>query len=80
MDASDQDQYHTGYLAGLVAESRRDRRRMDPSHGQPAGRWWRRGFDDGWTGSDALRDITASPATAIVPANPILQAATDYPR
>lgn len=61
MDASDQDQYHAGYLAGLVAEARRDRRRLDPSRGKPEGRWWRNGFDDGWTGSDALRDLTAQP-------------------
>lgn len=79
MDASDQDQYHAGYLAGLVAEARRDRRRLDPSRGQPEGRWWRHGFDDGWSGSDALRDITARPASAVVPANPTLQAATDCP-
>lgn len=80
MDASDQDRYHAGYLAGLVAEARRDRRRLDPSHGGPEGRWWRHGFDDGWTGSDALRDITAQPATAIVPNNPTLQAATEFAR
>lgn len=79
MNASDQDQYHTGYLAGLVAESRRDRRRLDPSRGRPEGRWWRLGFDDGWSGSDALRDFTAQPATAVVPVCPTLQAATGRP-
>lgn len=80
MDASDQDQYHAGYLAGLVAESRRDRRRLDPTRGQPQGRWWRHGFDDGWAGSDALRDITARPAASVVPVDPTLQAATEHTR
>lgn len=80
MDASDQDQYHAGYLAGLVAEARRDRRRLDPSRGKPEGRWWRHGFDDGWTGSDALRDMVARSA-GHRPADPAaLPAVTEAPR